>query len=285
MFRTSLLLVPGAMVLLVGCSNPGELEESETELTAQDKAALAPGIPAPGAGTTVTSVHGMCVGLVGVKPSKPRCTLAQLHDFVDFVGASSDPASIEVNQFLVGTLDAHATLQCSSYVDVDGSTNHCIDVVNRDPLGQYAANFFVAYAPDHVTPSPSPEVLYWDEQLGYGAAPPMPDYRAPSPVALDVLGYVSRTAGYSHIPFFGDQRKERVLTFDPRDCAGCGIYDGPSLSYVEKGNEAALAAGWWPGFKDSACTFQPAASAPASKWVTVTPDECKAETLYRVAGR
>jgi hypothetical protein len=272
------------MLLALGCANhERELDESDAELTSQDEAALAPALPT--AGGTVTSVHGMCMGLVGVKPSKPRCTLAQLHDFMDFVGASTDPASVEVHQFLIGTLEAHATLQCSSYVDVDGSTNHCIDVVNRDPLGQYVANFFVAYAPDHVTPSPSPEIVYWDEQLGFGAAPPMPDYRAPSPVALDVLGYVSRTAGYSHMPFFGDQRKERVLTFDPRDCAGCGIYSGPSISYVEKGNEAALAGGWWPGFKDSACTFQPSVSAPSSKWVTLTADECKAEALYRTTGR
>jgi hypothetical protein len=270
-FRT---LAPVGLVVLASASCMAPETDLERDDLASAQDALSPG---------VTAYHGMCVGLTSIDFTSERCAPSDLPDLMNFVQAT-DPV---VHEFLSAALDGKAMIQCTSYLADDGSTAYCADVVDRDPLGGALdgqasvpggrRNFFVAYAS---LASWHPERPHWDAHLA-GVAPPR-DYRVP-PVELSQAGTFSMSGAWNPgpSPVFDHLR---VLKFDPRDCSGCGIYDGPSFKdYINETGKRQVSYGWWPSFDKTTCSIEPERGARLVP--LATEEACKAEHAYQTMKR
>jgi hypothetical protein len=232
-----LVLVVSALAGAVGC---GGVEPEDTPLDArvaqQEVAACS---------------HGMTRDLQPVDPARERCTLDQLPGMVDFVCATD----AVVCDFLRSTVDGHATLQCSAG-DEPGA--FCADVIDRY-VEEREHNFFLAYVDDA---EGHPERVHWDAAL---ADPEV----AAAPISLAEVGYLRPAAGASAT------LGQRLLTFDPRECGGCGVYDGPNEDLVT--DEYLLQEGIWPEFYSVDCRFEYS----SYQYTILNSTRCAAERDYR----
>ncbi|MBL8740587.1 MAG: hypothetical protein JNK04_05830, partial [Myxococcales bacterium] len=142
---THRIVIAGALSALMGASACVE-EEPEDEIV--DVAADALAAPAVTflAGAPA-SVDGMCVSVAAIDYFAPRCTLADVPEFVAY--AADD---VVLTSFLSTVLAGNATLQCRA--TGAPAPGYCVDVVDRAPGGAALGtdqlgnrkNYFVAYA-------------------------------------------------------------------------------------------------------------------------------------------
>lgn len=283
------LLAVGALPFVAGCgpADDGEIVGAEGVEENVDTSELA-----------ISANIGMCRNGMSTSLKQLRaasdymnpvgtfaCTLEQVPDFMSYV-CSTDP---EVCAFLNDVVDGHARLQCTRYKDAAGKKYNCVDVVDRDPLGDMLQgkkgsgvemNFVIGIYDDDLTNTDNQRV-YWNEQ-----APLYPD----PPIALTFAGYYYEPATTSGMvysrskPTYGT-RRWRVIKFDPRECSSCGGYAGPNVISVVYPDD--LEAGWYPQFTSGNCRFE--TSKPGSPvgqtWEFLDQTKCNQEAQYRATGR
>lgn len=264
-----------ATFALAGCAFHGASESGDqTEFVETEAQAFEPV-------ELGTCYMGMTTEVIAVDPTRPRCSLKELPEFVQFACATSPELC-----FFLDKLNGNAQIQCSRH-KVDGQEVMCADVIDRDPTqqplhkeGEGWANFFVAYASD----------LRHDDYLrnlwaDYLAAP---EFYQP-PVELSSAGYIDIDGDYSPAGSSPPQANKgawRLYKFDPRTCASCGIYQSPNrylildsafLSRIYDANQPL-----WPTFDATACRLQKDLQGGT---LGLNRDQCLAEQNYRATSR
>jgi hypothetical protein len=273
-----------------GCGSYPE-EVDEASLDTKDSLGKVQPLPLP------ICRHGMTTELHTMLPPSafqfglPKKKTCQLKDLPELVNHVCQKADDPVCTFLNEVFDGHGRVQCTRYLDQDGTPRACADVVDKDPNGAFLGedadadmlNFMIGYSAENPkVPSELADMGYWDGRLA-GGIDTLP------PVSLSVVGHyygqTMSTLAFQHPEPPMAQRWFRALKFDPRDCGDCTIYDGPNISSVDLTAIVSLAT-WVPQFDALSCRFQPKPlNNNTTSWVLLDPAPCLAETHYRAVGR